>query len=55
MGHDVGHGDVERSGLFQTIRVAPVVNAKGSSVVRLTFHPNEEPAHVTIQIYADGE
>ena len=41
--------------LFKTIKVAPVVNANGSSVVRLTFLPNEEPCHVTIQIYADGE
>ena len=41
--------------LFQTIRVAPVVNASGSSLIRLTFHPNEEPAHVVIQIFADGE
>jgi hypothetical protein len=41
--------------LFQTIRVAPIVNENGTSVIRLTFHPNEEPAHVSIQIFADGE
>jgi hypothetical protein len=41
--------------LFQTIRVAPVVNASGGSLIRLTFHPNEEPVHVVIQIFADGE
>ncbi|HEY2531670.1 MAG TPA: hypothetical protein VGJ20_27705 [Xanthobacteraceae bacterium] len=41
--------------LFQTIKVAPVINANGSNVIRLTFHPNEEPAHVVIQIFADGE
>jgi len=39
---------------FQTIKVAPVY-ANGSNVIRLTFHPNDEPAHVVIQIFADGE
>ena len=41
--------------LFQTIKVEPVSIANGGSEVRLTFHPNEEPCHVIIQIYAEGE
>ena len=41
--------------LFQTIKVAPVTLANGANIVRLTFHPNEEPCHVVIQIYAEGE
>jgi hypothetical protein len=41
--------------LFQTIKVAPVVKDNGGNAIRLTFHPNEEPIHVGIQIFADGE
>jgi hypothetical protein len=41
--------------LFQTIKVQPVTTPTGANQIRLTFHPNEEPAHVTIQIYAEGE
>jgi len=41
--------------LFQTIKVAPVVKENGSSAIRLTFHPNEEPIQVGLQIFADGE
>jgi hypothetical protein len=40
--------------LVQTIKVAPVVH-NGGSAIRLTFHPNEEPIHVGIQIFANGE
>ena len=48
-------GNFRQLELFQTIKVAPVANANGSNAIRLTFHPNEEPAHVVIQIFADGE
>jgi hypothetical protein len=48
-------GNFRELGLFQTIKVEPVVNANGQNSVRLSFHANEEPCHVVIQIFAEGE
>lgn len=41
--------------MWQSIRVEPAVGANGASIVRLMVNPNEEPAHMTIQIFAEYE
>ena len=48
-------GNFRQLELFQTIKVEPLVNANGTNSVRLTFLPDEEPCHVVIQIFAEGE
>jgi hypothetical protein len=48
-------GNFRELGLFESIKVEPVANANGTNLVRLTFLANEEPCHVVIQIFAEGE
>lgn len=48
-------GNFKDLGQFQSIKVEPVVTASGHNSVRLSFHPNEQPCHVVIQIFAEGE
>ena len=48
-------GNLKDLALFQSIKVEPVADANGANSVRLTFLPEEEPCHVVIQIFAEGE
>jgi len=41
--------------LFGSIKVDPVVNADGTSAVRLSFTAIEEPSHLGIRIYATAD
>ena len=48
-------GNFKDLALFQNIKVEPLTDANGGNSVRLTFLPDEEPCHVVIQIFAEGE
>jgi hypothetical protein len=48
-------GNFKDLALFETIKAEPLAHANGANSVRLTFLANEEPCHVVIQIFAEGE
>ena len=48
-------GNFKDLALFQSIKVEPLAHSDGTNSVRLTFLPDEEPCHVVIRIFAEGD